>query len=183
MPGKGAEQFVCDIAKPEPGSAGRRLCHDHNAGPYRELSQVQSEALPQKSLNTIADHRMPDLPGYGGPQADPLVAVGWRCNKKKEMSGMQPCSSCVALGILGCGTYQTFLRQREAALVVCAGARSRTAVFELRHSEICGPWRGGGQALHDRSWWPCGHGSHECGRGAPCSADMFFSSEILLRAE
>ena len=108
------------------------------------MPQAEPEAFPQKSLNTIADHRMPDLPGYGGPQADPLDAFGWRCNKKKEMSGMQPNPSFITLRVFGCGTYQTFLRQREAALVVCADAFVRTAVFELRHSEICGPWRGGG---------------------------------------
>lgn len=151
MPGQSAEKFLRDLAKSESGRACRRLCHNDNACTDREMLQAESETLPQKSLKTIADHRMPDLPGYGGPQADPLVAVGWRCNKKKEMSGMHPDSRRIASGVFGCCTYQTFLRQREAALV--AGAeRFRTAVFELRHSEFYGPWRDGGQARHGRSW-------------------------------
>lgn len=151
MPGQGAEKFLRDLAKSESGRACRGLCNDDNACADRKLFQTEPETLSQKSLNTIADHRMPDLPGYGSPQADPLVAVGWRCNKKKEMSAMYPYSRAVALRIFGCRTYQTFLRQREAALV--AGAESlRTAVFELRHSEFYGPWRDDGQARHDRSW-------------------------------
>ena len=104
-------QLESDIVEPESSAACLALGDHDNAGGHRQAAQMKTKALPQDSLNTIADHRMPCFTGYGSPQADTLIAFGWRCNKKKEMPGMHPPSLRIAQRVFGRGTYQTFLRQ------------------------------------------------------------------------
>lgn len=104
-------QLVSDIVEPEGSTACLALGDHHYAGGHRQAAQMKTKALPQDSLNTIADHRMPCFTGYGSPQTDTLIAFGWRCNKKKEMPGMHPPSLRIAQRVFGRGTYQTFLRQ------------------------------------------------------------------------
>lgn len=96
------------------------------------------------------------------------------------MSGVQPSSRSIALGKFGSGTDQTFLRQREVGCPLCGDSPPGTRVSELRHSDFCDPWRGGGPERRGRSWWPYGHGNRRYGRGAPCWAGKFFSWENLL---
>src|SRR3989344_1975065 len=71
-------------------------------------------------------------------------------------------------GTLPEGESKTALNWRGVSRRFSRPKPRLTTCSDIRRSDAYGLWRDGGTELDDRSWWPCGHGSHGYERVSWC---------------